>query len=185
VAGVGEASILTEPAVELERKIRAGEARVGVLGLGYVGLPLCVEFATAGLRVVGYDLARDRVANVNAGRSHIGDVPAERVAALVRSGRLSASFDLGTVGECDALIICVPDAAEQDQGSGPVDGRRCLASDSRPSAGGAACRPREHDLSWHDRRADPANPRGAQSRGRALLFSGILARAGRSREPQL
>jgi len=75
VAGVGEASILTEPAVELERKIRAGEARVGVLGLGYVGLPLCVEFATAGLRVVGYDLARDRVANVNAGRSHIGMCP--------------------------------------------------------------------------------------------------------------
>ena len=134
MAGVGEASILTEPAVELERKIRAGEARVGVLGLGYVGLPLCVEFATAGLRVVGYDLARERVANVNAGRSHIGDVPSERVAALVRSGRLSASFDLGTVGECDALIICVPTPLSKTKDpdlSMVVDASRAIAAHLR------------------------------------------------------
>jgi UDP-N-acetyl-D-glucosamine dehydrogenase len=100
--------VVTEPATELERKIRSGEARVGVLGLGYVGLPLCVEFATAGLTVVGYDVAEEKVACVNQGRSHIADVPSERLSALVKSQRLSASADLGTVGECDALIICVP-----------------------------------------------------------------------------
>jgi UDP-N-acetyl-D-glucosamine dehydrogenase len=100
--------VATEPATELERKIRSGEARIGVLGLGYVGLPLCVEFATAGLTVVGYDLAEEKVAGVNEGRSHIADVPTERLSALVNSQRLSASTDLGTVGACDALIICVP-----------------------------------------------------------------------------
>jgi UDP-N-acetyl-D-glucosamine dehydrogenase len=125
---------LTEPAVELERKIRAGEARVGVLGLGYVGLPLCVEFATAGLRVVGYDLAREKVANVNAGRSHVADVDAERVGALVRSGHLSASFDLGTVGECDALIICVPTPLSKTKDpdlSMVVDASRAIAAHLR------------------------------------------------------
>ena len=99
---------MTEPAVELEQKIRGGTARVGVLGLGYVGLPLCVEFASAGLRVVGYDLSAEKVGNVNAGRSHVGDVPPERVASLVNAGRLSASCDFDSLGECDALIICVP-----------------------------------------------------------------------------
>jgi UDP-N-acetyl-D-glucosamine dehydrogenase len=100
--------VVAEPATELEGKIRSGEARVGVLGLGYVGLPLCVEFATAGLTVVGYDLAEEKVACVNQGRSHIADVPSERLSALVKSQRLSASTDFSTVGECDALIICVP-----------------------------------------------------------------------------
>jgi UDP-N-acetyl-D-glucosamine dehydrogenase len=99
---------VADAAVELERRIREGEACVGVLGLGYVGLPLCVEFASAGLRVVGYDVATDKVAGVNAGRSHIGDVPAERVSALVRAGRLSASSDMDTLGQCDAVIMCVP-----------------------------------------------------------------------------
>jgi UDP-N-acetyl-D-glucosamine dehydrogenase len=108
VLGPLEASTLTEPAVEIEKKIRSGQARVGVLGLGYVGLPLCVEFATAGLRVVGYDLAREKVENVNAGRSHVADVPSDRVADLVRAGRLSASEDFGSLGACDAVIICVP-----------------------------------------------------------------------------
>jgi UDP-N-acetyl-D-glucosamine dehydrogenase len=93
---------------ELERRIREGVARVGTLGLGYVGLPLSVEFAEAGLTVVGYDLSPDKVAGINAGRSHIGDVPSDRLEALVRDGRLRASLDFGSLGECDAVIICVP-----------------------------------------------------------------------------
>jgi UDP-N-acetyl-D-glucosamine dehydrogenase len=99
---------VNDVAHELERRIREGLARVGTLGLGYVGLPLSVEFAEAGLSVVGYDVSADKVAGVNAGRSHVGDVPSERLAALVRGGRLRASTDFATLGDCDAVVICVP-----------------------------------------------------------------------------
>ena len=95
-------------AKKLEGRIQRAEARVGVLGLGYVGLPLCVEFASAGLTVTGYDVSRAKVEGVNAGRSHIRDVPTERLAALAADGKLTASSDFGSLGECDALIICVP-----------------------------------------------------------------------------
>ena len=93
---------------QLEARIRSGEARVGTLGLGYVGLPLSVEFGTAGLRVTGYDLLPEKVAALNRGESYVGDVPAERVRELVAAGRFAASTDFDSLGEQDALIICVP-----------------------------------------------------------------------------
>ncbi|MBI3931889.1 MAG: nucleotide sugar dehydrogenase [Acidobacteria bacterium] len=92
----------------LEEKIRKGEARLGTLGLGYVGLPLSVEFAAAGLRVTGFDLSADKVEAVNRGESYVGDVPSERLAPLVRDGRLRASGDFDELAACDAVIICVP-----------------------------------------------------------------------------
>ncbi len=99
---------LADIATQLEQKIRAGEARLGTLGLGYVGLPLSVEFASAGLAVTGFDLSREKVDAVNRGVSYIKDVPSERVAALVKEGRLRASSDFGLLAQCDAVIICVP-----------------------------------------------------------------------------
>jgi UDP-N-acetyl-D-glucosamine dehydrogenase len=99
---------LTDHAQSLEQKIRAGEARLGTLGLGYVGLPLSVEFASAGLAVTGFDLSPEKVAAVNRGESYIKDVAGERVAPLVASGRLRASTDFAGLAECDAVIICVP-----------------------------------------------------------------------------
>ncbi len=93
---------------QLEARIRSGEARVGTLGLGYVGLPLSVEFGTAGLRVTGYDLLPEKVAALNRGESYVGDVPAQRVRELVAAGRFAASTDFDSLGEQDALIICVP-----------------------------------------------------------------------------
>jgi UDP-N-acetyl-D-glucosamine dehydrogenase len=95
-------------ATELERRISQGTAHVGVLGLGYVGLPLCVEFASAGLRVTGYDVSETKVRGVNQGHSHVKDVPPQRLSDLIAEGRLSASSDFTTLGHCDALIICVP-----------------------------------------------------------------------------
>jgi UDP-N-acetyl-D-glucosamine dehydrogenase len=95
-------------AEELRQKIAQGQARVGILGLGYVGLPLGVELATGGLSVTGFDLAADKVAAVNRGESYIGDISPERLQALVKQGRLRASSDFSDLKECDAIVICVP-----------------------------------------------------------------------------
>jgi UDP-N-acetyl-D-glucosamine dehydrogenase len=99
---------VSDLAGRLEEKLRTGEARLGTLGLGYVGLPLSVEFATGGLRVTGFDLSAEKVAAVNRGESYIKDVPSARVKALVGEGRLGASTDFDLLAQCDAVIICVP-----------------------------------------------------------------------------
>ena len=79
-----------------------------VIGLGYVGLPLAVEIARAGFRVLGYDVSKDVAATINSGMSHIRDVSSEAVAEQVDAGRLDATTDTTRLAECDVLIICVP-----------------------------------------------------------------------------
>ena len=92
----------------LAEKIRNRTARVGIVGLGYVGLPLAVEFGKAGFSVVGIDLQQSKVERLNAGDSYIQDVAAHEVAALVEDGRLQATSDFGVVAELDTINICVP-----------------------------------------------------------------------------
>ena len=99
---------LTDLRAALTEKIRTGDARVGTLGLGYVGLPLSVEFASAGLNVTGFDLSAEKTGAINQGRSYIKDVPDEKVAACVRAGRLRATTDFDELADCDAVVICVP-----------------------------------------------------------------------------
>ena len=99
---------MTDSIAALTARIRAGQARVGTVGLGYVGLPLSVEFASAGLPVVGFDLSPEKVAAINRGTSYIKDISDDRVAACVTAGRLRASTDMSGLSDCDALIICVP-----------------------------------------------------------------------------
>jgi UDP-N-acetyl-D-glucosamine dehydrogenase len=96
------------PADELVAKAEARTALVGVVGLGYVGLPLAMEFARAGYRVLGFDVNRAVVEGIAAGRSHIQDVPSARVAEAVTAGRFAATADLGRLGEPDVISICVP-----------------------------------------------------------------------------
>ena len=93
---------------ELLSKIIERRAIVGVIGLGYVGLPLAVEFARGGLRAVGFDLDQSRVDTINSGQSYIPDVPTEMVKTLVERGKLSATTDFLNLAEADAVIICVP-----------------------------------------------------------------------------
>ena len=93
---------------QLLARIEDRSARIGVIGLGYVGLPLAVEFSRAGFHVIGYDVSERVVALINDGRSHIADVPASAVAALVREGRLEATTDAARLGELDAISIAVP-----------------------------------------------------------------------------
>src|SRR5882762_7865798 len=92
----------------LENKIRNRKARVGIVGLGYVGLPLAVEFVKAGFEVIGIDVSESKVAKVNAGESYIADIPEGVFAPLVKSGKLSATTDFGVISELDTVNICVP-----------------------------------------------------------------------------
>src|ERR1051325_8370080 len=93
---------------KLMNRITDRSATVGVIGLGYGGLPLAVEFAKAGFRVIGYDVS-DRVTRLLMnGESHIQDVPSSEVAALVRSGHLVATTDDAQLAKCDAVSIAVP-----------------------------------------------------------------------------
>jgi UDP-N-acetyl-D-glucosamine dehydrogenase len=94
-------------AVLLDR-IRTKKARVGVIGLGYVGLPLAVEFADAGLTVTPVDLDVTKVDSVRRGISYIPDVPHSRLAGLVETGRLDATTDFSVLAGADAISICVP-----------------------------------------------------------------------------
>lgn len=99
---------MTFPDLSLLEKIRSRRARTGVVGLGYVGLPLAVEFARAGFTTTGIDLDESKVAAINAGRSYIDDVASEQVRALQAAGRLRASADFEAVAELDTVNICVP-----------------------------------------------------------------------------
>jgi UDP-N-acetyl-D-glucosamine dehydrogenase len=99
---------MNEIAETLKKRIEGREARAGVVGLGYVGLPLAVELAKSGFSVVGIDLDARKVAAVQAGRSYIADVPSDEMEALVRAGRLTATTDFSVVRELDAVSICVP-----------------------------------------------------------------------------
>src|SRR5450432_2059552 len=92
----------------LAEKIRSRRARVGIVGLGYVGLPLAVEFAKAGFTVTGIDISEEKTRRVNAGDSYIGDIPSATLAPLVESGRLRATADFSAVLELDTINICVP-----------------------------------------------------------------------------
>ena len=94
--------------MNLLEKVRNRQARVGVIGLGYVGLPLAVEFAKAGFDVTGFDVDESKVGEINAGRSYILDVKGEEVAENVKAGRLRATTDMSRLAGMDAVDICVP-----------------------------------------------------------------------------
>ena len=92
----------------LSERLRKRTARIGVVGLGYVGLPLAVEFAKAGFRVTGFEIDARRAAKLNRGVSYIQDVPTAEVRDLVRAGRLRATLDVEEFSRMDVIDICVP-----------------------------------------------------------------------------
>lgn len=93
---------------EIKRLIEEKRARVGVIGLGYVGLPLAVEFARRGLRVVGFEVDARKAESINRGESYIGDVLSSSLAEVVRGEHLHATTDFSELSACDCIIICVP-----------------------------------------------------------------------------
>ncbi len=92
----------------LSQKIAAKTAKVGIVGLGYVGLPLAVEFAKAGFDVTGIDLLESKVSRLRAGESYVQDVPSGEVESLVEAGKLRATPDFSVIRELDTINICVP-----------------------------------------------------------------------------
>jgi nucleotide sugar dehydrogenase len=92
----------------LKEKILNKTAKIGVLGLGYVGLPLAVEKAKAGFNVLGFDVLADKVEKVNRGENYIGDVVNEDLEEIIKSHKLEATTDFDRLSECDIMAICVP-----------------------------------------------------------------------------
>jgi UDP-N-acetyl-D-glucosamine dehydrogenase len=93
---------------ELRRKIGTHQAHVGVVGLGYVGLPLVVEFAHAGFCVTGIDVQQSKVDAINRGESYVQDVPTATLAPFVKAGKVRATTDFSVVKDLDTINICVP-----------------------------------------------------------------------------
>jgi len=91
----------------LER-IHAREATVGVVGLGYVGLPLVLTFGRAGFKVIGFDIDPEKIAALQAGESYLRHIPSEAVSSLRETGRLEATTDFAQISACDAVLLCVP-----------------------------------------------------------------------------
>jgi UDP-N-acetyl-D-glucosamine dehydrogenase len=92
----------------LLERIRAKKARIGVIGLGYVGLPLAVEFARQGFDVTGFDVDDSKTSQINAGRSYIPDVPQTELSEVVKAGRLRGTTRMAELAEMDVIDICVP-----------------------------------------------------------------------------
>jgi UDP-N-acetyl-D-glucosamine dehydrogenase len=94
--------------VSLAHKIMSRDLRVGVMGLGYVGLPLCMEFCKAGYHVIGLDVDRSKVVSLREGRSHVPDVSSDIVSAQLAEGRFEPTGDFLRLSEVDSVHICVP-----------------------------------------------------------------------------
>ncbi len=94
--------------VPLEQKLRDKTAKIGIVGLGYVGLPLAVEFAGKGFNTLGIDVDRKKIEDINAGTNYIQDVSDEKLTKLTKEGMLEATTMYGRAGEMDVIYICVP-----------------------------------------------------------------------------
>src|SRR3712207_356168 len=105
LSGLEFATIMKNELIDL---ITNKQAHIGVIGLGYVGLPLLVEFASKGFKATGFEVDESKAKQINAGTSYIGDVPSRRVQEAVDAKRLQATTDFNHLSECDAIIICVP-----------------------------------------------------------------------------
>ncbi|MGA2159076.1 MAG: nucleotide sugar dehydrogenase [Dehalococcoidia bacterium] len=93
---------------KIEEKIQNKTAKIGIIGLGYVGMPLAIAFAEAGFKVVGFDAQQAKVDAVNKGKSDIADIADERLAPLLASESIEATGNMARLGEADAVCICVP-----------------------------------------------------------------------------
>src|ERR1700733_10683995 len=93
---------------ELIGKIQSHKANIGVVGLGYVGLPLVLRFGEEHFKVIGFDVDSEKVRKLNAGQSYIRHIPGDRLQTLIREKQFEATTDFRRLAEADCIIICVP-----------------------------------------------------------------------------
>ncbi|QIB35964.1 nucleotide sugar dehydrogenase [Ancylobacter pratisalsi] len=128
-------NIEASPAAVLEARIAAKEAVIGVIGLGYVGLPLALVAVEAGFPVIGFDINPKRVAEIAAGRQVIKYIPGARMEAALATSRFDVTQDFARLGACDALIVCVPTPLTRQREpdlSFVIDTARAIARTLRP-----------------------------------------------------
>jgi UDP-N-acetyl-D-glucosamine dehydrogenase len=165
---------------QLLHRIHTRQARAGVVGLGYVGLPLAVEMARSGLACVGIDVDAKKVSAISRGESYIPDVLSADVQSLLADGRLSATTDFSVVAELDTVNICVPTPLRKTK-------EPDLSTSSRPSR--RSFRTCTRGCSWCSRSTtypgttEEDRPAAARVRGlkASVDFFRVLARARRSR----
>ena len=159
---------------KLINKLRSKKAKIAVVGLGYVGLPLAIEKAKAGFQVVGIDRNIDRVNKVNKGICYIPDVVEEGMDRLVKSGKLKAVTGFKSLKNVDAVCICVPTPLKDDNKTQDISYIEYVTKEI--SKKGAVNKPGKHHLSRHDRRN--SSPRASKERAQSregflpLLLSG-------------
>ena len=156
---------------------------IGIVGLGYVGLPLAVGFAEAGLDVIGVDVDQAKIAALREGRSHVEDIPSERLGAVLERCTFTTRFV--ELHEAEAILVCVPTplTRNREPDLGPLlNASRALAG---VIARGPARRARVHDLPRHDARAPRAAARGVGPARRRGLLARLLPRARRPRPHRL
>ena len=146
----------------LKEKIETKTAKVGIVGLGYVGLPLATEFAKAGFTVMGIDVLESKVAGLNRGESHVQDVPSEEVAKLIEEKRFSATTDFSVVRELDTINICVPTPLRKTKDPDMSYIVSAVRGDRQTFSSRAAGDAGIDHLSRHHRRTDAADVREAR-----------------------
>src|SRR5215471_12348827 len=99
---------MTDSSSDLEALYRQKRATIGIIGLGYVGMPLALAAWTAGFRVIGFDIDREKVDAINGGKSYLKHIPGEAIAAAVQAERLRATAKISDLSQADAIVICVP-----------------------------------------------------------------------------
>jgi UDP-N-acetyl-D-glucosamine dehydrogenase len=136
---VGTAALtIPEPMTPIETlrvRILERTATIGIIGLGYVGLPLAIECGNTFTRTIGFDVDAERVEHLESGLSHIQDVPNDAIAALIGSQRLTSTTDFTKIHDCDAVVICVPTPLEKSKNpdlSYIKDATESIAANLRP-----------------------------------------------------
>ena len=170
---------------KLAERIGSRTALIGVVGLGYVGLPLVRVFVEAGFRVLGFDSDPAKVAKLREGESYIGHLPSEWITRAVADKRFEPTADIERLAEPDAILICVPtpltESREPDLQYVEATARQIALGAAARSARGA----RKHDLPGHDARRGVADPRIERPRSGPRLLSGLQPRARGSGQRQL
>ena len=149
--------------MDLKKRIEAREAVAGIIGLGYVGLPLAVELARANIRTIGFDTDVRKIGELAAGRSYIPDVPSEHVAEAVNTGMLIPTTDPASLAEADVIDICVPTPLRKTKDPDLSYIVAAVETTAAVLRKGQLIILESHHLSRNDRRAGAADSRGQRA----------------------